>query len=529
MFIREKKNKSGSISIQIIKKVKGKSKLVETIGCARNEVEKKILLSKAQQRLKELEPSLFDFAKNNEKKNEEVLNKKVSFLNISNGNIYPIGDELIFGRMFDRLNCKNLFADKEKLELFKSLVISRILYPGSKLYLKDYLFYFKKKKISEDSIYRFLDLLFSDEIKEKIEKCIYEDTLRKLDGKLAVSFYDVTTLHFESESEDEEDLRQIGFSKEGKLNRPQIQLGLFTTTKGYPLSYEVYEGNKFEGHTLKEVLELFQTKFNINYKPIVVADRGMLNKDNLSYLENNNYQYIIGAKIKTLSNKIKEYISNLDFYSDNQTYEIYLDKNNKLLKTPKNAKYRIILSYSIQRQKKDRYLRDKALKRLKSKIDNNPNLTKTDLKSPYKKYLDMNDNCNIQFKINKEKIKLDEKLDGIKGYLTNNFNLSHNEIIEHYTNLYFIEQAFRISKTDLRIRPIYHRLENRIKAHILIAFVAYAIYKEFTIKIKPLNLKYSQKIIRDIIKHILAIKIYNTLYPFQMDSIQQLIYDAVNS
>ena len=76
MFIREKKNKSGSISIQIIKKVKGKSKLVETIGCARNKAEKELLLSKAQQRLKELEPTLFDFVEeDNEKKEiEEVLN-----------------------------------------------------------------------------------------------------------------------------------------------------------------------------------------------------------------------------------------------------------------------------------------------------------------------------------------------------------------------------------------------------------------------------------------------------------------------
>jgi len=96
--------------------------------------------------------------------------------------------------------------------------------------------------------------------------------------------------------------------------------------------------------------------------------------------------------------------------------------------------------------------------------------------------------------------------------------------LTNYTNLYFIEEAFRMSKTDLRIRPIYHRLENRIKAHILISFVAYAIYRDFTIKIKSLNLNISRKIIRDLIKHIFALKIDNKLIPLKLSHVQQQIF-----
>jgi len=212
-----------------------------------------------------------------------------------------------------------------------------------------------------------------------------------------------------------------------------------------------------------------------------------------------------------------------------------LMKINKLINSKEKAKYRLILSFSIQRMKKDRYLREKALNKLKLKIENSPNLTKKDLKSPYKKYIDLENsskhtkNCNLIFKLNEEKIKLDEKLDGIKGYITNDFNLSHNEIITHYTNLYFIEEAFRISKTDLKIRPIYHKLENRIKAHILISFVAYAIYRDFTLKIKKLNLKTSRKIIRDLIKHIFALKTDNKIIPLKLSKIQQQIYNALFS
>jgi len=259
----------------------------------------------------------------------------------------------------------------------------------------------------------------------------------------------------------------------------------------------------------------------------------MLNKDNLIFLENNSYSYILGAKIKTFPSEIKEYISNLEFQSDEQTYEIYLDRDNNFIKDnkqeSKEIKYRLILSFSTQRMKKDKYLREKHLNKIKEKIKNSPTITKSDLKSPYKKYLDLENinNCNITFKLNKEKVKLDEKLDGIKGYLTNDFRLSHNEIITNYTNLHFIEEAFKISKTDLKIRPIYHRLEDRIKAHILISFVAYAIYRDFTIKIKKHDIKITRKILRDLIKHIFAIKTDDKLIPLKLSDIQQQIYDAL--
>ncbi len=133
------------------------------------------------------------------------------------------------------------------------------------------------------------------------------------------------------------------------------------------------------------------------------------------------------------------------------------------------------------------------------------------------KFLDINDDCNIQFKLNNRQITQDEKLDGIKGYITNNFKLKHKDIIEHYKNLWHIEKAFRISKTDLQIRPIYHRLENRIKAHILISFVSYAIYKEFEIKTRDIKKEYniSYKILRDLIKHIFAVKIDNGSYTYK--------------
>ena len=524
MFVRKKKNRSGSVSIQIISKRDGKYKVRETIGCSKDKYEIERLFNLAKKRVKELEPNLLDF----------IDYQKDIESKLSNSSIRVIGDELIFGKIFSDLKCNEIsFKNKE---LFKSLVISRILYPGSKLYLIDYFHIYKKEKIAKNRIYRLLDTIYQEEIKNQIQECIFNHTLSKMNNTITVSFYDVTTLYFESESED--DLRRIGFSKEGKINRPQILLGLFTTLEGYPLSYEVYEGNKYEGHTLIDILKKFQERFNLDNKPIVVADRGMLNNANIAYLENNNYKYILAYKIKNVSNDLKSKIANLTFITDGAIKTLDIEKeisykeddensnDNKITKTL-NIKQKLILTYSSKRAKKDKITREKAIKKIEVSLEKK-NITKSDLKlSYYAKYLDIDDKCKIKYKLNPKKIELDEKLDGIKGFATNDFTLSANDVITHYKNQYDVEKAFRISKTDLKIRPIYHRLENRIKAHILISFVAYAIYKEFERRIKLSKLDIKFKLTFDYIKTMYGYQTKFGIKPLEMDDIQEKIIDAV--
>lgn len=536
--VRKKKNQSGSISVQIVDRTNRGYKVVETLGCSDDETEIDKLHQKAILRINDLSQNLF--SKSLDETSEKLLLKNL-LSKLTTQDFIPIGDELIFGKIFNNIGCNNLFNNvksirkqEDKNFLFKSLVISRLLYPGSKLELINYLSYFKNIDITSDKIYRFLDTLYQDEIKSRIETCVFEHTKRVMNGEIIVTFYDVTTLYFESESED--DLRRVGFSKEGKIARPQIQLGLFTTLEGYPLSFEVYEGNKYEGHTLIDVLKKFQDRFQLDKKPIVVADRGMLNNDNIAYLENNNYKYILAYKIKNISNDLKEEIKNLTFIDDNVTHNIefkkvisFADENDK--KQTIHVNQRLVLSYSTQRAKKDRYNRNKAVQRLENKIKSSKTITKKDLKlSYYAKYIDLDDNnSKITFNINNQKIIEDEKLDGIKGFVTNDFTLTANEIIEHYNNQYEVERAFRISKTDLKIRPIYHRLETRIKAHILISFVSYAIYKEFERKLKINNVKFnfSQKLLRKIIEHLIALKIGDEIIPINPSEIQKQILDIL--
>ncbi|MCF6172700.1 MAG: IS1634 family transposase [Campylobacteraceae bacterium] len=458
--VRKKKNASGSISIHIVDRTNRGYKVVESLGSSKDRTEIEEFYNQALRRIDELENNLLHASKiDDEQKKLEKL-----FSQITTQDITSYGDELIFGRLFDTIGCNEIFEKnsskdirnrQEKSTLFRALVLSRIIYPGSKLELLHYLEYFKQQEMSKDKIYRFLDTLYTTDIKNKIETCIFKHTKKIMDNTITVTFYDVTTLHFESENED--DLRRIGFSKEGKLNRPQIQLGLFTTLQGYPLSFEVYEGNKFEGHTLVDVLQKFQTRFSLSSKPIVVADKGMLNSANIAYLEKNNYKYILAYKIKNIDKELKEKIANLPFIDDGTIHTIDIkkeiaykdddnDKNKKL-----EIQQRLILTYSSKRAKKDKRTREKALEKINIALDKK-NITKSDLKlSYYAKYLDIDDKCSIKYRLNPNKVIQDEKLDGIKGFATNDFTLKADDVIAHYQNQYAVERAFRISKTDLRI------------------------------------------------------------------------------
>ena len=270
----------------------------------------------------------------------------------------------------------------------------------------------------------------------------------------------MTTLYFEAS--DEDDLRKTGFSKDGKHSNPQIFLGLLVGLGGHAIGYDIFEGNTYEGHTLIPFIEKISNKFNLQ-KPVVVADSGLLSNDNIKALQDKGYEYILGARIKNETILIKE-----------QILETTL-KNGQIKTIQKDANTRLIISYSDKRARKDAHNREIGLKRLEKKIKSGK-LTKANINNRgYNKYLKLEGDVSVE--IDYDKYESDNKWDGLKGYITNS-KLSDDEIVENYGNLWHIEKAFRMSKTDLRIRPIYHRLRDRIEAHICISFTAYAIYKE---------------------------------------------------
>jgi len=448
MFIRKLKNRSGSTSVQIIQKVQRKYKVLKTVGCATiwQEIEKLELLAKQEIERIIAQPKLFE-------SEEDMVIEKV-LASISNGDIQTVGPEIVFGKIFDSIG-----FGKINEELFRHLVIARLTFPLSKLKTIDYLYRYQRVSLDIDAIYRFMDKLNS-KLKTQVEQIAYANTLKVLQGNISIVFYDMTTLYFEAS--DEDDLRKTGFSKDGRHQNPQIYIGLLVGLGGYAIGYDIFEGNTYEGHTLIPFIEKICKKFNLNM-PVVVADAGLLSNENIKALESKGYEYIIGARLKNEPDSIKKQILESQF--ENGTIKNFKRKENA----------RLIVHYAASRAKKDAYNRKRGLSRLEKRIKTGK-LTKSSINNKgYNKYLKLSGEVTIE--IDYEKYNRDDQWDGLKGFITNT-KLKDKQVLDSYKNLWHIEKAFRMSKTDLRIRPIYHRLRHRIEAHICISFTAYCIYKE---------------------------------------------------
>jgi len=448
MFIRKNKNRSGSISIQIAHKKGRSNKVIKTIGVATTKREEELLMMLAETELEKLRGMQTLFVDHDDLVVENFVN------GIANDHLQIVGSEMILGKIYDKIG----FPTGGSCRYFRNLVLCRLVYPGSKLKTVDYFRQHLNTDVSVYSIYRFLDEL-SSTIKPSIEQTTFQYTRKILDGKIAVVFYDMTTLYFESSQED--DYRIPGFNKDGKHQQPQIMIGLLVAEYGYPIGYEIFEGNTCETKTLIPVLESFQQKFKIG-KPIIVADAALLSKKNIDALCSNKYEYILGGRIKNESNEVKTKIAAL---------KIEQGKPAEL----KTSKGRLIVSYSDKRAHNDKKNRQKGLKRLEKRVQSGK-LTKEHINNRgYNKYLKITGEANIS--IDYDKYQADAKWDGLKGFITNT-KLAPDKVINNYSQLWQVEKAFRISKTDLRIRPVYHRLKNRIEAHICICFTAYTVYKE---------------------------------------------------
>ena len=445
VFIRKLKSPNGKTYVQVVDKSLGNYTVLKSFGSATGSLQLESLVAKAQQWIdKHLGIQEFDFS------NSDAALK---LFTESITSMKKIGYDLLLGRIFNEIGFNQI-----KDEYFKELVLARVAFPKSKLKTTEYLYRYKQIDWDEDQLYRYLDKLYSTQ-KDLVQQISYDHTKRILNDKINVVFYDVTTLYFEIDQED--DLRKTGFSKEGKHQNPQIVLGLLVSKNGYPLAYEIFEGNKFEGHTMLPVIDAFKTKYNFN-QLIIIADSGLLSNSNIEELQNKDYEFILGARIKNESKKIKTQIMSLTIKNGESAV---IEKDN----------LKLIITYSDDRAKKDRYNREKGLRKLEKQIRSG-RLTKASINNRgYNKFLKLNGEITVSIDI--EKLKADSLWDGLKGYLSN-AKLSKEEIIENYQHLWQIEKAFRIVKTDLKIRPVYHRLGRRIEAHICISFTAYKIYKE---------------------------------------------------
>lgn len=360
--------------MQIISKTYGKYRVIKTIGSCSSEQELQKLLFLGKQELERLseQPKLFV------SENDIIIEQVFDSLN--NASIRTVGPEIIFGKIYDHVG---FGAIKE--ELFRHLVIARIAFPLSKLKTIEYLYRFQGVVLDIDAIYRFLDKL-NNKLKDQVEQIAFAHTKKVLGDNISVVFYDMTTLYFEAS--DEDDLRKTGFSKDGKHQNPQVYLGLLVGLGGYAIGYDIFEGNIYEGNTLIPFLEKTATKFNLG-KPIVVADAGLLSKDNIKALEEQNYRYIIGARLKSENAKIKQQIQQKKL------------SDGELIKIEKSPKTRLIVSYASNRATKDEHNRKRGLQRLEKQIKSGK-LTKSNINNKgYNKYLKLKGDVAIEIDYDK--------------------------------------------------------------------------------------------------------------------------------
>lgn len=433
MYIRKVKSR-GSTCFQIGCKRYGKFVLIKHVGCASALPAIEALKIKSEEELKRHKfLNQLSLLPNTDKQKvkAQLLDWKVT------------GFHLFFGPIYDSIGLpKNFLRD---------LVIARIVYPKSKLATARYLTHTLGIPSTKDKIYRFMDTMS----KKKLTKTAYNFVNKKDKDSLTLVFYDVTTLYFETDKEDH--YRQKGFSKDHRHDMPQILIGLFVDKDGYPFDYDFFKGKTFEGHTFKKAVNSLLTKYS--FKDLtVVADAGMLSYDNLSFLDSQGLYYIVAARLKNLPQKTIKLILSHDFLSSSIYETSYQNK-------------RLVVDYSDKRAKRDQQNRNRLIKALKLRLSKKQAVIR---KSKYLKVHGKEKALGID----QEKINQDQQFDGLRGYLSNHQDLPADEISKQYRNLWQIEKAFRMSKNDLKERPVYHQKQARVSSHLLLCFCSLLVMKQ---------------------------------------------------
>ena len=333
-------------------------------------------------------------------------------------------------------------------EYFKHFVLIRLIEPCSKIKSVELLEKYFDIKYSKTTAFRRLEELCERKLpsfKDNLQNIAIRYAERNLNFDFSLVFYDVTTLYFQTDKTDE--LRKTGYSKDNKPHKPQIVIGLVVNRTGFPVYYDIFEGNKFEGKTLLPVILNLKEKYRIK-RLTVIADAGMLSFQNLNDLAKNGLFYVVGARSGTLSlekvQKIAESLDNVDGRT------VRIDD--------------CIYSYSKKRASRDKANNDKQVKKAEYYL-NNPSqvIKRTSL---------LKNTVKNTFEINSSLLEKRRLLEGIKGYKTNITDLPDKLLIKRYKDLWHVEQSFRIAKTDLEMRPVFHRKKTAIECHILIVFAA---------------------------------------------------------
>ena len=444
MKVRVVKTASKAKAVQVVHYQHGKRKVMHHVGSAHNDMALNELLLLADEWIKSYSNQLAVFP--DENPNQLLHLQHSTFVGIK----YRFFHQQVW-KILQAIGLNDLPS------LLNDLVVMRIFEPASKLRSLELLEQYFGINHSRKTFYKIAPKCI--ELKSLIEDKVLSFVKAQYSFNFDLLFYDVTTLYFETFEEDE--LRKNGFSKDNKSQQPQILIALMVSKEGFPIAYEVFSGNTFEGHTLIPVIHNIIKKNEVkNFT--VVADAAMISNENVKLLTQNNINYIVGARLGNVPAVLLQSIDKNIVREDGKSIRIKTENGD------------LICSYSSLRYRKDKYEMEKQIEKAKQVIEH-PSKSKK---------LKFTQNTGTKILLNEALIEKTTKLLGIKGYYTNlNEVIASNEtIIERYHELYKIEQAFRISKSDLQTRPIFHFKEAPIKLHVLICFIALVIAKHIELK-----------------------------------------------
>jgi len=368
------------------------------------------------------------------------------------------------------------------------MVIDRLLSPRSKLALfRQQGKYINIEDVALPQIYRCLDILA--DAKSRIETHIFQRQRNLFNLKVDVVFYDVTTYHFESVRAD--GFREFGFSKAGKFNEVQVVMGLLLDMEGHPIGFDLFPGNTPDGKTLLETLSTLKERFFIR-RLIFVADQGLMSKENLHHIKSAGYEYIISARIKNFSKSLKQHIFSSEGYvvlhKDEEgrptvRYKVIADHrfDYRAEQGPSHELTdNLVIYWSEERAQRDRQERERQMRKAIAMIDAKKGGSN---KKGYRRYIATKGTQEV-IGLDEDRLAADALWDGYAGIQTSETTMNATSVIEVYHQLWRIETAFRVIKSTLQARPIYHWTMKRITGHFVVCFIAFVLERALENKLK---------------------------------------------
>ena len=447
-FVRRVRTASGATAVQIVHK-RGRTVLgIDHIGSAHEDGQLAMLLETARARLhagQQMLPLDDGGPTGGRPIGEPVVEETASLI------VWEALEAVYASLGFDQI------AD----EAFKALVLARIIEPTSKADTVRVLAELGVPGPSRVTFMRCLKRVIERDYRTVIATACYAHATQR--GGLALVLYDLTTLHFETDIEDR--LRKVGMSKERRVD-PQVTVGLLTTGSGFPLDVHLFEGNKAETKTLVPVLTGFAERHQIE-DVVVVADAGMLSAANLVVLEEAGFTFIVAGKPSSAADDLADYFHRHgNYFTDGQTVE-----TTRTMGTGTQTRQRrVVYNYSFKRSQHDNRAINKMIERAEAVAPGTRPLKKD-------RFVKITDAVKG---VDWDLVERARYLSGLKGYLTNidTDTMDGPQVVAAYHELYQVERSFRMAKSDLAARPIFHRIRDSIEAHLTIVFAALAVSRE---------------------------------------------------